>query len=308
MKKQRQRCLSNKKGYDEMQQKSNEELAMQIQMGDSSVLEQLWEQCYGFIRLQASRFIHEWTGNRGFELDDLIQQGYFGLCDACKTFAPGKASFCFWLSLHLKTAFQEAAGCRTVAQRMEPLNCAGSLDEPVKNGSSGEDGKATKGDFIEDPTRVDFAIDDEIFQEQCAKILRCKVVQLQANQRTAVEMKYWENATDQAIADKLQCSRTYANTSVKDGLKAMRRHDTDNTLRNLLDDLYYEKRNLYNHIGWGFFKSTGYSSPEYEVCKKEERNQRKKSRKERENEIALVMKYFEVDRATAEELLSMKTA
>lgn len=287
---------------------TNEELVAAIQAGDGSLMGQLWEQCYKFIRLQATRFLHEWDGNTGFELDDLTQQGYFGLCEACRTFTPGQAPFCFWLSLALKTAFREVAGCRTVAQRNEPLNSAGSLDEPMKNGSSGEDGKATKGDFIEDPNRVDFAIDDEVFQKQCAKILRCKVAQLQANQRTAVEMKYWENATDQAIADKLQCSRTYANTSVKDGLKSLRRRDTDNTLRNLLDDLYYEKRNLYNHTGWGFFRSTGYSSPEYEVCKKEDRNQRKKSRKERENEIALVMKYFEVDRATAEELLAMKTA
>lgn len=292
----------------ELHSVTNEELVAAIQAGDGSLMCQLWEQCYKFIRLQATRFLHEWDGNTGFELDDLTQQGYFGLCEACRTFTPGQATFCFWLSLALKTAFREAAGCRTVAQRNEPLNSAGSLDEPMKNGSSGEDGKATKGDFIEDPNRVDFAIDDEVFQKQCAKILRCKVAQLQANQRTAVEMKYWENATDQAIADKLQCSRTYANTSVKDGLKALRRRDTDNTLRNLLDDLYYEKRNLYNHTGWGFFRSTGYSSPEYEVCKKEDRNQRKKSRKERENEIALVMKYFEVDRATAEELLAMKTA
>lgn len=292
----------------ELHSMTNEELVTAIQAGDGSLMGQLWEQCYKFIRLQATRFLHEWDGNTGFELDDLTQQGYFSLCEACRTFTPGQASFCSWLSLALKTAFREVAGCRTAAQRNEPLNSAGSLDEPMKNGSSGEDGKATKGDFIEDPNRVDFAIDDEIFQEQCAKILRCKVAQLQANQRTAVEMKYWENATDQAIADKLQCSRTYANTSVKDGLKALRRRDTDNTLRNLLDDLYYEKRNLYNHIGYGFFRSTGYSSPEYEVCKKEERNQRKKSRKERENEIALVMKYFEVDRATAEELLAMKTA
>lgn len=292
----------------ELHSVTNEELVAAIQAGDGSLMCQLWEQCYKFIRLQATRFLHEWDGNTGFELDDLTQQGYFGLCEACRTFTPGQATFCFWLSLALKTAFREAAGCRTVAQRNEPLNSAGSLDEPMKNGSSGEDGKATKGDFIEDPNRVDFAIDDEVFQKQCAKILRCKVAQLQANQRTAVEMKYWENATDQAIADKLQCSRTYANTSVKDGLKALRRRDTDNTLRNLLDDLYYEKRNLYNHTGWGFFRSTGYSSPEYEVCKKEDRNQRKKSRKERENEIALVMKYFEVDMATAEELLAMKTA
>ncbi len=251
---------------------NNEELVAAIQAGDDFLLEQLWEQCYGFIRLQASRFIHKWTGNSGFELDDLIQQGYFGLCEACKTFAPGKASFCFWLSLHLKTAFQEAAGCRTVAQRMEPLNCAGSLDEPAK--SRNYDKETTMGDYIEDQNRADLDIDDDIFRAQCSKILRCKVAQLQENQQTAVEMKYWENATDQAIADKLQCSRTYANISVKDGLKTLRRRDIDNTLRNLLDDMYYDNRNLYRHTSFAFFRSSGFSSPEYEVCRKDDRQRR----------------------------------
>lgn len=256
---------------------TNEELVSAIQAGDSSLMGQLWKQCYKFIRLQAVRFLHEWDGNNAFDLDDLTQQGYFGLCEACRTFSPGQASFCFWLSLALKTAFREAAGCRTVAQRNEPLNSAGSLDEPMKNSSSGEDGKATKGDFIEDPNRGDFAIDDKIFQEQCANIIRCKVDRLQTNQRIAVEMKYWENATDQAIAERLYCSRSYANISVKDGLKALRRHDVDKTLRNLLDDMYYERRNLYQHTGWSFFKSSGFSSPEYEVCRKEELKRRKKN-------------------------------
>ena len=292
---------------------TNEELVAAIQDGDSSLMGQLWGQCYGFIRLQAVRFLHEWTsgnitGGNSFELDDLTQQGYFGLCEACRTFRPGQASFCFWLSLYLKNAFSEVAGYRTAAQRNEPLNSAGSLDEPVKNGSSGEESKATRGDFIEDPDRIDFAIDDEVFQEQCKKILRCKVAQLQANQRTAVEMKYWENATDQAIAERLHCSRSYANISVKDGLKALRRRDVDHTLRNLLDDMYYEKRNLYQHTGWGFFKSSGFSSPEYEVCKKEELQQRKKSRADFEKEIALIMKYFDVDRPTAEAWTALETA
>ena len=36
---------------------SNEELAVAIQAGDTSLLKLLWEQCYGFIRQQATRFI-----------------------------------------------------------------------------------------------------------------------------------------------------------------------------------------------------------------------------------------------------------
>lgn len=283
---------------------SNEKLAVAIQAGNGALIGQLWEQCYGFIRLQAARFFRAWDGTCSFELDDLIQQGYFGLCDACKTFQPEKASFCHWLSLHLKTAFADVAGCRTMAQKMEPLNGARSLDEPAAN-STGEDVEATKGDFIADPQRADIAVNDEVFRLQCADILRCKIAQLNQNQQTAIELKYWHNATDQAIADVLQCSRTYANTTVKNGLATLRKQDIDHTLRKLLDDMYYENRNLYAKTGLGFFNSTGSSSPEYEVMRKDEKErQRKKANQQREKEISLLMEYFHFDRATAEQYCS----
>lgn len=284
---------------------SNEELAVAIQAGDTSLLKLLWEQCYGFIRQQATRFIRVYDGQCSFDVDDLIQESYFGLCEACKTFRPEKSSFCHWLTLYLKTVFACVAGFRTAAQRGEPLNRAGSLDEPVK---SGEGGRGTlKGDFIEDQSWDIAAVEDGVFQVQCAKILRSKVAQLQEKQRTAVEMKYWENATDQAIADKLHCSRSYANVSVKNGLKTLRKQDVDHTLRNLLDDMYYEERNLYRGVGFTSFKRTGFSSPEYEVCRKEERQYRK-NRSEREKQIALLMKCFKIDRATAEAWITQKPA
>lgn len=72
--------------------------------------------------------------------------------------------------------------------------------------------------------------------------------------------------------------------------------------------MYYDDRNLHRRTGFAFFQSSGFSSPEYEVCRKEERQQQRKSRAEREKEIALIMKCFKVDRSTAEELAARKTA
>lgn len=281
---------------------TNEELALAIKAGNAELMEQLWEQCYGFIRLLATRYLHEWDGKASFDLDDLTQQGYFGLCEACKTFQPEKASFCHWLSLHLKTAFADVAGCRTMAQKLDPLNTAYSLDEPMKTGDDA--GEAVIGELVADPRRDDLAADDEVFRQQCAAVLRCKIAQLQENQRAAVEMKYWQNATDQAIADALQCSRTYANVSVKAGIKTLRKRDTDHTLRNLLDDMYYRERDLYTGTGYGFFKSTGYSKLEYEVMHKEGKERQKRQQREkmqREKDIALLMD-LGLDRQTAEQI------
>lgn len=94
---------------------SNEELAVAIQGGNTSLLKLLWEQCYGFIRQQATRFIRVYDGQCSFDVDDLIQESYFGLCEACKTFRPEKSSFCHWLTLYLKTVFACVAGFRTAA-------------------------------------------------------------------------------------------------------------------------------------------------------------------------------------------------
>ncbi len=44
---------------------SNEELAVAIQAGDSSLLELLWKQCYGFIRKQARRWANAFEGRNG---------------------------------------------------------------------------------------------------------------------------------------------------------------------------------------------------------------------------------------------------
>ena len=68
---------------------SNEELAVAIQAGDTSLLKLLWEQCYGFIRQQATRFIRVYDGQCSFDVDDLMLNtlgavlGYlfFALCD-----------------------------------------------------------------------------------------------------------------------------------------------------------------------------------------------------------------------------------
>lgn len=112
---------------------TNEELVIAIQAGDQEKMEQLWQQCYGFIRQQAIRWARAWENRADFELDDLINSGYFALCGACSAFQPGRGSFINLLGMCIKTAFSEVAGCRTMAQKMEPLNNAISLDYSPNN-------------------------------------------------------------------------------------------------------------------------------------------------------------------------------
>ena len=290
---------------------TNEEMVIAIQAGNQELMEQLWRQCYGFIRQQAIRWARAWENRSDFDVEDLTNSAYFALCKACSAFQPDKGSFCNLLALYIKTAFAEVAGCRTMAQKMEPLNNSVSYETPVASNTEGEE--STMGDYIADPNRAELDIDEDVFSVQLCELLRSKVAQLPEKERTAIEMRYWGNCTYQAIADVLQCSMTGANTAVKNGLEKLKNRDTDGTLRNLLDDLYYVDRNLYRRTGFQSWKRFGMSVQEYEVIRKESKVQeqlnrlnkrkQKQEQQKREEDLAFIMRVLGVDRETAEEYL-----
>lgn len=286
---------------------TNEELVTAIQNGNQELMEQLWRQCYGFIRQQAIRWARAWENRADFDVDDLVNSGYFALCKACCAFQPEKGSFCNLLALHIKTAFSEVAGCRTMAQKMEPLNNSVSYATPVVSSSEGEE--ATMGDYLEDPNQAELDIDDNVFMLQICELLHSKVAQLPEKERIAIEMRYWGNCPYQTIADALQCSMTGANTTVKNGLDRLKKQDTDGTLRKLLDDMYYVDRNLYRRTGIQSWKRFGMSVQEYEVIRKEfvvkEKENRLKKWQEQKNEedISFIMRVLGVDRERAEKYL-----
>lgn len=290
---------------------TNEEMVIAIQAGDQELMEQLWRQCYGFIRQQALRWARAWENRADFDVDDLTNSAYFALCKACSAFQPEKGSFCNLLALYIKTAFAEVAGCRTMAQKMEPLNNSVSYETPVASNAEGEE--ATMGDYIADPNRAELDIDEDVFSVQLCTLLRSKVAQLPEKERTAIEMRYWGNCTYQAIADTMQCSRSCVPVAIKNGLDKLKKQDTDGTLRKLLEDLYYVDRNLYRRTGFGSWKRTGMSVQEYEVTRKEAKVQeqlnrlnkqkQKQEQQKREEDLAFIMRVLDVDRKTAEEYL-----
>lgn len=290
---------------------SNEELVKSIQAGNQELMEQLWRQCFGFIRQQAIRWARAWENRADFDVDDLTNSAYFALCKACSAFQPDKGSFCNLLALYIKTAFAEVAGCRTMAQKMEPLNNSVSYETPVASNVEGEE--ATMGDYIADPNRAELDIDEDVFSVQLCALLRSKVAQLPEKERTAIEMRYWGNCTYQAIADTMQCSRSCVPVAIKNGLEKLKNQDTDGTLRKLLDDLYYMDRNLYRRTGFGFWNDTGFSVQEYEVIRKEsvvkelenrlKKRQEKQEHRKQEDDLVFIMKVLGVDRQRAEEYL-----
>ena len=95
---------------------TNEDLATRIQAGEDALTFQLWEQCKGFICKQAYRWAKAWKDRADFDVDDLIQAGYFALCDAVSSFQAERGSFITLLDMsaskHMSSrSFRKTAIC-----------------------------------------------------------------------------------------------------------------------------------------------------------------------------------------------------
>lgn len=127
---------------------TNEELVARIQNGEGDKLQELWEAARRFVLKQALGRVERLEGRRGVDVDDLMQAGFIALMDAANNFdASAGVAFLTWYGFKLKTAFQEAAGCRTKRQMMELIDQAVSLETPLTD----EEDAALLGDTIPDP-------------------------------------------------------------------------------------------------------------------------------------------------------------
>lgn len=241
---------------------SNEKLVAKIQSGNIGAINQLWEQCYGFIRNRAMKWFSAWKNRPDIDLDDLTQSGYIALCGAVSSFQSDKGcSFITYLDYYLKTEFAKATGCRTAAQLREPLNDAISIETPLGNDPDG----MTVGDGIAaNYTGIDSA-EDAIYKEQIAAALDEAVKNLPAQQKRAIEGHYIHGMTYNEIAAQIGCSCSRVGQLVKSGLKELKNSKYAPTLSEML---YYE-RNYFRHTSLTAFKETGCSSPEWELLHKE---------------------------------------
>ena len=115
-------------------EKSNEELATLIKQGDNGYLPQLWEQVRKIVVMIATKYFNRLENKCGLELDDLIQEGYFGVLKAVEYYKPdSEYKFSSYLNLNLKNVFDKMTGIRYGGENDKILNCALSLDAPIEN-------------------------------------------------------------------------------------------------------------------------------------------------------------------------------
>ena len=101
---------------------SNEELCVLAKGGDTDARNQLLENNLAFIQRQANQFIERYGGNR-LDVDDLIQEGCFGLMEAISRFVPERGTkFLTYAVWWIRKFMQESVSIVTASDEI-------SLDE-----------------------------------------------------------------------------------------------------------------------------------------------------------------------------------
>lgn len=241
---------------------TNESLATAIQNGQDSFIEQLWLQCYGYIRKQAIRWAAAWS-RTDVDADDLTQSGYFAICAAVEGWdADRGCSFISYLDFCLKTEYAKAVGCRTTAQSKEPIHNSIRFETPVSNDS---DGLAIGDKLGADCVELE-AADESIYQDQLSSLVREAVAALPDRQQQAIEAHYLQGRSYSEICQDMNCASSYVGQLCKCGLRSLKKgkyHDR-------LSEMLYGDRNLYRGTGLSAFKDRG-SSVEMEAIRHEQK-------------------------------------
>ena len=142
------------------------------------------------------------------------------MLDAAKSF-DANAGFAFmtWLGFKIKTAFQEAAGCRTKRQMMEPIDNSVSLETPLTDDENAD----VLGDLIID-TAAEKAIDAVAEADMAQRLhgaLENALATLPQEQADALRTKYYEERP----ADARACQK---------GLRALRHPNISKELKDFL--------------------------------------------------------------------------
>lgn len=248
---------------------TNEELAIAIQNGNSSLSEPLWEQIKGFVWKQAKRWALAWQDRKDFDIEDLVQSGYLAMIKAVHGFNSEDGTFLTLLNYCLLTEFSKVVGCRTKAQLQEPLNEAYSLDEPIK-GHEDSDQFRTLADTIETEEPGFEAIEEADFKMHLAKAVRNAVADLPEQQRRTVEAHFLNGQSYKEIAAALNVSQSRIGRVSKDAIKALRKGQHAPELSYYL----YGDRNYYRQTGFFAWKETKSSAVEREVEYRERQRKR----------------------------------
>ena len=198
---------------------TNEELAIAIQGGNDALTGELWEWCKGFICKEATRWARAFESRPDIDVDDLIQSGYIALINAVQGFDAGKGTFLTLLGYTLKSAFADACGVRTQAQRQDPIKSPLRFESLVSGDADGLE----LGDTISDQRNCIEEVEEAIYSGYVSKTVHKAVDDLKSQQqREVINQYYFRRKTHKEIADCLALSCSRVQQIEKEGLRSLR--------------------------------------------------------------------------------------
>ena len=243
---------------------TNEELVELIQTGEQNRIPELWEQVERFVSMQAGKRARQLEGFGGVTAEDLYQSGFLALVEAADTFNLGAGhSFVSWLSVHLKTAFAEAAGYRST--RKDMLDYAGDLDAELPD----MDG-VTVGGTVSDPnaTAAFEDVEDKLWREQLRAVIEGALETIPEDRADILRRRFYQEQTLAQIAAETDSSVEKIRLKENRALRAMRNPRILHELERFVE----AQTPYYRQTGLSAFRREG-SQVERLVIRREETRQ-----------------------------------
>lgn len=246
---------------------TNEELALHIADGNRGLIGELYQQNKGLLYKHAYRFyvLHsERCICAGVTLDDMMNECYFAVYTAAKSYAKGKRKYKFTSYLYYSTLnyFLQMAGIRTERQRKEPLNSCKSLDAPIE----GTDGLML-ADTIEDiqaAEKADTLIDRLAYSDVFPEVKRILVDE--PEKYNTIYAIYHDNISASELSRCKGVTKEAIRQQKQNAFRLLRRSKSK-YLRSLYEDVISSS---YQRSGLSAFKNTRTSSVEWAVMKADE--------------------------------------
>lgn len=200
---------------------TNEELAIKIQAGETSFLNDLWSQVERFVRLKAYSYSYKYESlcaQAGVTIEDIYQAGFFALLKAVEAYKPNEEiPLLGYFKYPLANEFGKLTGLRS--RKQITLNSALSL-ESTKDG----DAPALFDSIADESSENDLEdVIDEEYRLSLRKALDQAIDSLSQKQAYIIRGQFFDDLTKSVLAERLKISQGRINTLQNDAFRALRK-------------------------------------------------------------------------------------
>ena len=247
--------------------RTNEELVELIQAGDKGLMESLWHKNRGLIAEHARKYYD--GGRADYDIEDLKQAGYLGLCEAVRTYQPERgAVFATFLSYSLRRHMRSVIGIR--ASKRDAALHAFSLDVSLDS-----DNDTTLAGFLPAEDDTEGEVVEKGYKEYLRAVVRRAVVDMKKPaEREVIEEVYFNRQTKERFAEARGITIAWVNALLHSAYKSLRRNPQ---IQELAAE-YFACEIYYIPTGATSYQSSGVSSVEIGAYRMERERQRRQER------------------------------